>query len=624
MDTGSERFGKRGRSWLKSAPLIGFRNRTALVKGFIVMQKTILNSTIRSEALSLAVSLAFFAVCGLAQAQVLVDSPKNQIRPEIKARVEVLQQEVAEKGHTFAVGYNSAMEYTIPQICGLVEPRGWRKRAKFEDLESMYLTASQTSFDWRSVSGGNTPVRNQGACGSCWAFSTVAPLETLISLRCGKAEELSEQYLVSCNQSGWGCQGGWFAHDYHEWLVPSSKGETDVGAVLETDFAYKTSNVACNGPYSHPYKITDWKFIGGYPVPSVAAIKQAIQTYGPVSAAVCVGSKFQAYRSGVFNADETCSGTVNHAVTLVGWNDDLGPDNGYWILKNSWGTGWGESGYMNIRYGVSKVGYAANYIDFSSGNCPKATPSGFDCTGATAIELGQTYAGQTTAGGQTGAVTYGCSGQTEAGPRKIYKVTTAGPGDLIAALSNTSVGADLDVFILKGCSPSNCAAFGEVTTTYVNASAGTYYIAVDTKNIVAGSPASFDLKVSLAQPLPDLTGTWIQLTPYFSGKTVYTTLKVSNTGNAKGGAFKVGYYLSNDGVTLGQFMGYQTVSSGLAAGKYVTLYPRFSSSTSFSKKYIVAKIDYDKKVVEKNETNNLATGLVTLKRQLVAPTPELP
>ena len=577
------------------------------------MRKTILNFRTRNQTLSLMVLLAFFAICGLAQAQVLVESPKNQIRPEIKAKVEALQQEVAEKGHTFAVGYNPAMEYTISQICGLVEPKGWRKRAKFEDLESMYLTASQTSFDWRNEKGGNTPVRNQGSCGSCWAFSTVAPLETLISLRCGKAEELSEQYLVSCNQSGWGCQGGWFAHDYHEWLAPTSKGEMDAGAVLETNFAYKASNVACNGPHAHSYEITDWKYINGSTVPSVAAIKQAIQTYGPVSAAVCVGSKFQAYRSGVFNANESCSGTVNHAITLVGWNDDLGPDDGYWILKNSWGTGWGESGYMKIRYGVSKVGYAANYIDFSSGNCPNSTPSGFDCTGATAISLG-TYAGQTTEGGQTGSLTYGCSGQAEAGPRKIYKVTTTGSGDLSAALSNTSAGADLDVFILKGCSPSNCAVFGDVTAIYLNAPVGTYYIVVDTKNNVTDLPASFDLKVSLAQPSPDLTGTWIQMTPYSSGKTVYTTLKVSNTGNAKAGAFRVGYYLSADGVTLGQFMGYQKISSGLAAGKYAHLYPRFSSSTSLSKKYIIAKVDCDGNVVEKDETNNLATGLVTLKR----------
>jgi hypothetical protein len=265
---------------------------------------------------------------------------------------------------------------------------------------------------------------------------------------------------------------------------------------------------------------------------------------------------------------------------------------------------------MKIRYGISKVGYAANYIDFSIGNCPASTPSGFETSGASPISLGNPLSGTTT-DGQIGSVTYGCSGQAETGPRKIYKVTTTDSGDLSAALSNTSAGADLDVFILKGTTPSSCAAFGDSTATFTNAPAGTYYIVVDTRFNTAGS---FSLQVSVAQPSPDLTGTWIQMTPYSSGKTVYATLKVSNTGNAKAGAFKVGYYLSTDGVTLGQFMGYQSVSSGLAASNYKYLYPRFSSTSSISKKYIIAKVDYDGKVVEKDETNNLATGLVTLKR----------
>lgn len=573
------------------------------------MRETILYFKGQFRTVSLMMLVAFLVSCGLAQAQILTESPSNQIRPEIKAKIEALQQEVAEEGYTYTVGYNPAMEYTISQLAGLVEPKGWRKKAKFENM-GMYLTATQTSFDWRTVPGGNVPVRNQGACGSCWAFGTVAPLETLISVRCGVTQELSEQYLVSCNTSGWGCGGGWFAHDYHEWLIPSSKGETDMGAVIETAFPYKASNLSCNGPHAHPYKINDWKFIGGYAVPSPAAIKQAIETYGPVSVAVCVGSKFQAYRSGIFNSNETCSGTVNHAVTLVGWNDDLGVDNGYWILKNSWGTGWGESGYMRIRYGISKVGYAANYVDFSSANCPNSTPpSVFDCSSATALSLGTTLTGQTTVGGQSGSVTYGCSGQAEAGPRKIYKVTTTTVGDLKATLSNTS--SNLDVIILKGCSPSNCVAFGDTTATYVNAPVGTYYIVVDTTS--SDGAGTYDLTASLASPLPDLTGNWIQMTPYYSGKRVYTTLKVANTGNLKAGRFRVGYYYSTDGSTLGKLMGTQTVSS-LAAGKYVYLYPRFSSSTSFSGKYIIAKVDYLGAVVEKDETNNLATGFVSLKR----------
>lgn len=571
------------------------------------MRNSILYFKGQFRPVSLIMLVATFVSFGLAQAQILTEPVSNQIRPEIKAKLETLEQEISAEGHTFTVGYNPALEHSISQLCGLVEPKGWRKKAKFEEMDG-YLSATATSFDWRTVEGGNVPVRNQRSCGSCWAFGTVAPLETLISVYCGKSVELSEQYLVSCNTSGWGCGGGWFAHDYHEWRIPTAKGETDAGAVLETAFPYTATNAACNGPHAHPYKLADWTYIGGSStVPSPAAIKQAIQTYGPVSVAVCVGSKFQAYTSGIFNANETCSGTVNHAVTLVGWNDDLGVDNGYWILKNSWGTGWGESGYMRIRYGVSKVGYAANYVNFSSANCPDSTPSEFDCSSATTISLG-TLSGQTTDGGQTGSVTYGCSGQAEAGPRKIYKVSTTAAGDLSAALSNTS--ANLDVVILKGCSPSNCAAFGDTTATYANAPAGTYYIVVDT---ASGTGGTFDLTVSLASPQPDLTGTWIQMTPYNSGKTVYTTLQVNNTGNLKAGRFRVGYYLSNDGTTLGPLVSAQTIT-GLAAGRTTYLYPRFRASTSLVNKYIIAHIDYLGAVVEKNETNNLVVKQVTLAR----------
>lgn len=555
---------------------------------------------------SLMVLVAFLISLGLAQAQELTEAPKNKIRPEIKAQIEALQQEVAEKGHTFTVGYNPAMEYTISQLAGLVVPKGWRKNARFEDMDR-YLTATASSFDWRTWPGGNVPVRNQGSCGSCWAFGTVAPLETLIGVHCGKSVDLSEQYLVSCNQSGWGCQGGWFAHDYHEWLIPTGKGETDFGAVLETAFPYKAYNVSCGGPHAHPYKISDWRFVGSSNgVPTPAAIKQAIENYGPVSVAVCVGSKFQAYRSGIFNSSETCSGTVNHAVTLVGWNDDLGVDKGYWILKNSWGTGWGEGGYMRIRYGVSKVGFAANFVVFSGANCPDSAPVPFDCTGATTIGLG-TVSG-TTDGGRTGDVTYACSGQAEKGPRKVYKVTTSSAGDLIATLSNPSV--DLDVFILKGCSPANCAAYGDTTASLVNAPAGTYYIVVDTKSGAAGT---FNLTVSLARPLPDLSGSWIQMSPNSTGKIVYTTLKVNNTGNATAGRFRVGYYLSSDGSKLDKLLGTQTISS-LVAGRTVYLYPRFSSSAGLRGKYLIAKVDYLNNIVEKDETNNVATGLVSLKR----------
>ncbi|MGA1865131.1 MAG: C1 family peptidase [bacterium] len=227
-------------------------------------------------------------------------------------------------------------------------------------------TALPGSFNWCDY-GGCSSVKDQDGCGSCWAFGTVGPLECNIMIQGGPEKDLSEQYLVSCNCDGWNCsQGGWWAHDYHEWK--SCYPETEPGAVLEADFPYVALDVPCGGSHAHNELIDDWVYIGSSSgTPSVSAIKQAILDYGPISAGVAVTSRFQGYTGGIFNYNCIfCA--VNHAIVLTGWYDDPTVTNGgYWYLKNSWGTGWGESGYMRIAYGVSKVGYSANYIVRSSG-----------------------------------------------------------------------------------------------------------------------------------------------------------------------------------------------------------------------------------------------------------------
>jgi len=215
------------------------------------------------------------------------------------------------------------------------------------------------AFNWCGQYGC-TPVKDQGACGSCWAFGTVGPLEARLIMSAGLTTDLSEQYLLSCNTSGWGCNGGWWAHDYHWNAKPP--GESQAGAVQESQFGYQALEVTCSGPYDHPYRITSWAYVKGEDgIPSVAEIKQAIYTHGPVAAAICVGTAFQYYNGGVFQTNETCDYEVDHAVVLVGWDDS----DRVWILRNSWGTTWGESGYMRIRYGTSKVGFAANYIVYT-------------------------------------------------------------------------------------------------------------------------------------------------------------------------------------------------------------------------------------------------------------------
>lgn len=188
-----------------------------------------------------------------------------------------------------------------------------------------------------------TPVKNQGSCGSCWAFAACGQFEANIKRFDNVTRDLSEQWLVNCDQSG--CDGGW---------CPNNMFKKN-GAVYEADVPYKGKDATCATSYTYHEKILSYKEIATQP--TVDQIKDAIYKYGPVWVAVCVGSNFNAYKTGVLT--KTDAGQVNHAVVLCGWDDATSS----WVLRNSWGTSWGEnSGYMRIKYGMCNVGYRATYM----------------------------------------------------------------------------------------------------------------------------------------------------------------------------------------------------------------------------------------------------------------------
>ncbi len=287
-----------------------------------------------------------------------------QAPQKVKDQLLKLRSKIQEKGYHFTVGYNPALNYSINQLCGLREPVDWLKKAKEQNLIKIKPALLKTlaapaevglpaAWNWCDQNAC-TPIRDQGSCGSCWAFATIAALESNLLIKDTLSTDLSEQQLVSCNTQNWGCNGGWWAHDM---LV-------NPGAVLESDFPYAASDLACGGPYNYPYKLSGWAYIDGdNKVPDTDKIKEAIYQYGPVNAAVYVGTAFQSYTGGVFDQDESPAGVcgctppsqVNHAICLVGWDEGRQA----WRLRNSWGTGWGESGYMWIKYSISNVGYAA-------------------------------------------------------------------------------------------------------------------------------------------------------------------------------------------------------------------------------------------------------------------------
>ena len=284
--------------------------------------------------------------------------------PEIKARLQTLRGEIAAKKYTFQVGYTKAMDYPLKKITGLVEPRDLNEQIKKQNLEAekrvekkmkstvqAACSASAASFDWRNANG-STPVRDQGACGSCWAFATLGAFEGSNRIKNNMEINGSEQDLVDCNPWGYDCDGGWWAFQY----------VIDTGIANESDYPYTAAKGTCKTSVARPCKAAAWGYVGSTSAaPPVASLKQALCQYGPLSVAVNVTDAFQAYTTGVFNA--CVSGDINHGVTLMGWDDAKGA----WLIKNSWNTAWGENGYMWIAYDCNNIGYAAAWVQ--AGTC---------------------------------------------------------------------------------------------------------------------------------------------------------------------------------------------------------------------------------------------------------------
>jgi C1A family cysteine protease len=203
-----------------------------------------------------------------------------------------------------------------------------------------------TSFDARNVGGGDytTPVKDQGNCGSCVAFGTVATMETTAALTRGQPAfdpDLSEAHLfyVHGASDGATCDTGWLPSHAYTYCK-------NVGVTFENYFPYtprNTGGATLNADWPNRLaRMVSFQTLTNNP----AAIKQHIATHGAVSACFVVYQDFFSYHTGIYR-HLTGAAAGGHCVSLVGY-DDAG---GYWIAKNSWSTGWGDNGYVCIGYG---------------------------------------------------------------------------------------------------------------------------------------------------------------------------------------------------------------------------------------------------------------------------------
>ena len=192
-----------------------------------------------------------------------------------------------------------------------------------------------------------TPVKNQKSCGSCAAFTASAMHETCMIKAGAPAAnlDLSEQQLVDCaydNDQALGCQGA-MLDAYPNWIVNENYGQVN----HENNYPYLNShpNLQCQ---NKPHWQAGAKVIktNMYFDVSIRMLKGLVKNFGAVGTVIYAGDNgFMDYRAGTIF--DTCSDeTVNHAVTVVGWGTDRGQD--YWLIKNSWGTNWGDDGYIKV------------------------------------------------------------------------------------------------------------------------------------------------------------------------------------------------------------------------------------------------------------------------------------
>jgi len=283
--------------------------------------------------------MVFFAAALLVPAARAAEA-EWPITPEKEEELQLIRAAIEQAGANWTADHTSMSVLPREELArrlGNVVPPDVRAmldtlRPNPEDLGRRYPTV----WDWRTMSG-TTDVRNQGSCGSCWAFAAVGATEGNLRILEGARYDLSEQQGLDCNTYGSSCDGGWAGSVYQLYRHP--------GAVLETCYPYVASETACRQDQCEKVVIIDgYQSIAG----SVDSYKAALMQ-GPISTSFAVYEDFDEYSGGCYT--HTWGAYVGgHAVTVVGWDDTMCGGQGAWICKNSWGTSWGLGGWFYIKY----------------------------------------------------------------------------------------------------------------------------------------------------------------------------------------------------------------------------------------------------------------------------------
>ena len=216
------------------------------------------------------------------------------------------------------------------------------------DNEKWTGAPNSTGIDWRTIGDTVTPVKDQGACGSCWAFSATETTESSWVIAGNDQVIMAPQELVDCAKglfSNHGCNGGWY---YYAW-----NWNKDNMTMRESDYPYTSGSTGDETPCAYDESkgvtlVADY----GQVAEDTDSIKARIEQ-GPVSVAVAAGNDvFRNYTSGIVTEADGCPTRLDHAIQAVGWGSENGQD--YYIVRNSWNTTWGDQGYIKIGTGSGK------------------------------------------------------------------------------------------------------------------------------------------------------------------------------------------------------------------------------------------------------------------------------
>lgn len=219
----------------------------------------------------------------------------------------------------------------------------------YVNAQAQPMRRTSDSLDWRDKGVVNA-VKNQYICGSCWAFSAIQAAESAYAISTGTLLSLSEQNLVDCVTSCNGCNGGLMDQAYN-YVIDHQGGKFNT----ESEYWYVSYQETCYfDRYEKVGSISTYINVAKGNEDDLAA---KIETYGPAAVAIDASSIwFQLYFSGIYNNSDCSSKNVDHGVGCVGFGSESGTK--YWIVRNSWGSLWGESGYVRMIRKDNQCGIA--------------------------------------------------------------------------------------------------------------------------------------------------------------------------------------------------------------------------------------------------------------------------